>query len=166
MNETYAEWLIKRKIPLSAYLAECAMVVLCIASIFFTMGNPFGIVILTLVGAATYFVFRNAKVEYEYLFVSGQLSIDKILGQSKRKNVWEGSMDEIEIIAPVQAYQLKDYERPEMKTLDFTSGMQRPNTYAVISRAGGMLVKVLIEPNQKLLQCFRQSAPRKVIMNQ
>ena len=49
---------------------------------------------------AAYFVFRNSEVEFEYLYVTNQLTIDWIYGKTKRKKAWEGSMDEIQIVAP------------------------------------------------------------------
>lgn len=38
-------------------------------------------------GVATFFTIRNTKVEYEYTFTNGDLDIDKIIAQSKRKEM-------------------------------------------------------------------------------
>ncbi len=38
-------------------------------------------------GFGTYLLFRNTKVEYEYTFTNGELDIDKIINQTKRKEM-------------------------------------------------------------------------------
>ena len=38
----------------------------------------FGVIVMTIAGVATYFVFLNLSVEFEYLFAEGGLSVDRI----------------------------------------------------------------------------------------
>lgn len=88
MNEMYAEWLVKRKSPAYTMLIKIAMGILCVIAFFLSISPVFGIfgvIILLAAVAATYFVFRNSEVEFEYLYVTGTLSIDRIYGRSKRK---------------------------------------------------------------------------------
>lgn len=163
MNEAYAEWLVKRKTPLYLYVISAVMVVLTIISVFFALTTLPGIIVMFLIGGATYLVIRNSNVEFEYLYIAGQLNIDRILGRSKRKKGWECSMEDIQIIAPADSYTLKDYQHGNTKVMDFSSGQPNRNLYAVIAQRKGESIKVLIEPSDKMLQCFRQTAPRKVI---
>lgn len=165
INDAYAEWLVRRKVPFYAYVAEAVMAVLLLFSAFLALSTVLGVVVLTLVGVATYLVFRNARVEFEYVYVDGQLTVDKILGRSKRKKAWEGEMEDIQMIAPKDSYVLKDYEKPDMKTLDFTSQMPDRRVYALICQNKGAATRVLFEPNDKMLQCFRQKSPRKVVLS-
>ncbi|MEG0369242.1 MAG: DUF6106 family protein [Hungatella sp.] len=162
-NDVYAEWLVKRKTPGYAYAAKAALVVLCVISAFLALTTVFGILILTVVGIATYFLFQSLNLEFEYLFVNGQLTIDRIMGKARRKKAWEGTMEEIQIVTPVDSYLLKDYERPGMKTVDFSSHEQGAKVYALIHQAGANTTKVIFEPNDRILQCMRQKSPRKVI---
>lgn len=164
MNEAYAEWLVKRKTSVVSYIINGVMVVVTVVCVFLALTtNIVGVIAMFLAGGATYLLMRNTNIEFEYLYVTGQLSIDKIFGRSKRKKAWECSMDEIQIIAPADSYVLKDYENSNTKTVDFTSGQPGNQVYAVIANSKGQSTKALIEPNDKMLQCFRQSAPRKVI---
>lgn len=163
MNESYSEWLVKRKPPAYALLVKIVMIILCVVAVFLALTTMFGIIILALAGAATYLLFQSLNLEFEYLYVNGQLTIDKIMGRARRKQVWEGKLEEIQIIAPTDSYVLKDYETSNMKTLDFSSGMPGAKAYAIISQSGANSVKVLFEPNEKMLHCIRQMSPRKVI---
>ena len=123
----------------------------------------FGILVLFAAAAAAYFVFRNSEVEFEYLYVTNQLTIDRIYGKTKRKKAWEGSMDEIQIVAPTGSTEAKDHETNNMKVLDFSSHMPDAKTFTLISQSGSNSTKIIFEPNDKLLHCMKMTAPRKVV---
>ena len=166
MNEMYAEWLVKRKSPAYTMLLKVVMGILCVMAFFLSISPAFGIfgvIILFAVGAATYFVFRNSEVEFEYLYVTNTLSIDRIYGRSKRKKAWEGSMEGISIVAPTDSTQARDHETNNMKLLDFSSRLPGSKTYTLISKSGGETTKIIFEPNDKLLHCMKMTAPRKVV---
>lgn len=166
MNEMYAEWLVKRKAPAYTMVLKILMGVLCVIAFLLSISPAFGIfgvIILFAVGGATYLVFRNSEVEYEYLFVTSSLSIDRIYGKSKRKKAWEATMEEIQIVAPTGSTEARDYETKEMKVLDFSSKTPGANTYTLISQSSSERTKIIFEPNDKLLKCMKMTAPRKVI---
>lgn len=166
MNEMYAEWLVKRKSPAYTILLKIVMGILCVIAFFLSISPVFGIfgvIILFAAGAATYFVFRNSEMEFEYLYVTNTLSIDRIYGRSKRKKAWEGSMEGIQIVAPTGSTEARDHETGNMKILDFSSHVPGAKTYTLISQSGAETIKILFEPNDKLLHCMKMTAPRKVV---
>lgn len=165
MNDSYTEWLVKRKAPASTMILKAALIALCAVSAFLALTTIFGIIILTAAGAATYFIFQNLDLEFEYLIVNDQISVDKIMGKARRKKVWEGTLGEMQIVAPLDSYILKDYEKPDMKRLDFGSHTQGAKVYGMVFQGdGGQVTKIIFEPNDKILQHIRQRAPRKVVM--
>ena len=85
MEENYVEWLVKRKDPVYAWPVKVLMIVLCALSAFAALQVMFGVLILVAAGAATYFVFLNLSVEYEYLFADGGFSVDRILRKGQKK---------------------------------------------------------------------------------
>lgn len=164
MNEAYAEWLVKRKTPIYAYILTGFLGAVTAVCIFLALTTGvLSVLLMFAAGFLTYLSYRNTNVEYEYLYVSGQLSIDKIMGKAKRKKAWEGSMEEIKVIAPSDSYVLNDYRVSNSKKLDFSSGNPGTKTYTVIHQSGAEAAEIVIEPNDKMLQCFRQTAPRKVV---
>lgn len=162
-NEAYAEWLVKRKTPAYTYALKAVMIFLCVIGAFLALTTVWGILVLAAVGAATYFLFQGMNLEFEYLVVNDQLTIDKIMGKSRRKKAWEGTMEEIQIVAPSDSYVLKDYERAGMKTMDFSSHAPGAKTYSLIHQSGANTIKVIFEPNDRVLHCLRMRSPRKVI---
>lgn len=165
MIEAYAEWLVKKKTPAYYMILKPVMVIVCVIALLLAVMTPLvGMLALLAAAAATYFVFRNSNLEYEYIYVTGQLTFDKIMGQAKRKTVKSVDMEEVQVIAPLNAYQLKDLERSGMKTLDFSSGTPGAKCYGLIMQKGSETTKIIFEPNDKMLQCLRQAAPRKVVL--
>lgn len=162
-NDTYAEFLVKRKPPIYVYAIKAVMIFLCIIGLFLSITTAFGVIILVIIGGATYFVFQTQNLEFEYLVINDQINIDKILGQSRRKKAWESTMEEIQIVAPSDSYLLKDYERPGTKTLNYSSQIPNAKTYTIIQQKAGNTTKIIFEPNDKILHCMRQRSPRKVI---
>ena len=63
MNDSYAEWLVKRKNPAYNIVLKAALVLLCAISLVLALVTPFGIIILTVVGIASYFAFQSLSQE-------------------------------------------------------------------------------------------------------
>lgn len=164
MNEdAYAEWLVKRKDPVYAVPVKILMIVLCLISIMSALQTVLGVIFMTLVGVATYFVFINLSVEFEYLVVEGDVSVDRILARSRRKKVINCKKEEIQIVAPSDSYMLKDYEKNGMKVKDCSSGRPDAKTYSLICQQGAECIKVIFEPNDKILRSLRYSIPGKLV---
>ena len=161
MEENYVEWLVKRKDPVYAWPVKVLMIVLCALSAFAALQVMFGVLILVAAGAATYFVFLNLSVEYEYLFADGGFSVDRILGKARRKKAFDCEKEEVQVIAPTDSYVLKDYEKQGMKVINCASGQAGAKVYALISQKGSVTTKVLFEPGEKMEGAMRRVFPRK-----
>lgn len=164
MNEdAYAEWLVKRKDPVYAIPAKIGMVLVLIVTLILAMQTLIGTILLIAAAIATYFVFINLSVEFEYLFVDGDLSIDRVLGKARRKKLLDCKKEEIQIVAPADSYMLKDYEKAGMKVYDCTSRRGEAKIYALIYHKGADCVKVLMEPNDRILRSMRYNIPSKLV---
>ena len=69
---------------------------------------------------------------------------------------------EIQMIAPSDSHVLSDY-KVTGKTLDCSSRMPGVKTYTAVIQKGSESIRLIFEPNDKMLHCFRQTAPRKVV---
>ena len=164
MNESYAEHLISRKSPFYAPILTIVLGLCTAVSVFFAMTTGVLAVILMFgFGILTYLCHRNTHVEYEYLYVDKMLSIDIILGKSKRKKGYECTMDEIQVIAPEGSDRLNNYGTIQ-KTLDYTSHDGKTKPYVAIVESSGTTIKLIFEPDEKMLKCFRQTAPQKTFL--
>ena len=103
-----------------------------------------------------FFTWRYVAVEYEYSFVSGTMTLTKILGGRARKKVLEVRIKELHMIAPYDGDYIKQAEafKPE-KSYDFVSSMQSPDLYfALLELVLGLLYLVVALRNLLLKFSF------------
>lgn len=165
MSEAYVECLVKRKGTvkskvLTAFLASLTLVTFLTITLFALIS----LVLAAALGVATYFAWLQTAVEYEYLYLDKEITIDKVLARTKRKRVATFDLNRIEIIAPVQSYHLDNYKNRQVKVKDFSSGENIDvKKRFVFYYEGG--VKVVFDPNQKMIDVLRNVAPRKVFVD-
>lgn len=161
MNETYVELLVKRKTP--AYMALLKILCIMLTVCFVVVGLIFlpALLIGIVFGVASYFIYMNADLEYEYLYVDKELVVDKIMAKSKRKRVEVFDLEKMEIVAPLKSWHLDNYKNRSDKTVDYSSGEQRqPDTRYVFYYDGQK--RVIFEPNEDMIKAMQFAAPRKV----
>jgi len=138
------------------------LIMLAVAFVFLGLLGTFAALILGIVfGAGAYFVSQQCTIEYEYLYLDREISIDKIMGQSRRKRIATYEVDRMEILAPMNSYHLDDYRRREIKARDYSSGeVPEPDTrYAMYYEGNEMII---FEPNESMINAVYNVAPRKV----
>ena len=163
-QDTYVEWLVKRKEPVYAWPVRIVMVVLCLFALLVALMKFWGILLLAAVGAGTFFLFQMLNIEFEYLYIDGSLSIDKILGKARRKKVIECAKEQLLMAAPLDSFVLKDYETKDTKVIDCSSGRKEGKIYAFIYQKGSQHIKLILEPNDKMLQAVRYTSPQKIVL--
>ncbi|MEF9945755.1 MAG: DUF6106 family protein [Lachnospiraceae bacterium] len=162
MGDYYTEQLVKRKATIGSLAIKAGMIVVTGLSFLTILLFQFAIMIPVLLIVADVFLFKRLNVEYEYLYVNGDLDIDKIMSKEKRKRVFATTVNDMDIIAPSNASELKGY--PCTKVLNFSSGETDHKTYEMIVTQNGQKTKVIFEPNGDILEGIRLVAPRKVII--
>ena len=79
MSETYVECLVARK-P-SVILSFLKILLIMLTVVFLMVGGVFlpGLVVAIITGVGAYFATMNANIEYEYLYLDREISVDKVL---------------------------------------------------------------------------------------
>lgn len=163
MNETYVEWLVKRKTP--AYMLLLKFLTIILAVGFILLGFVFALFPVMIIGAAigvaAYFVILNADLEYEYLYVDKELTVDKVLAKSRRKRAAVFDIGKMEILAPIKSWHLDNYKNRQCKTVDYSSGEEKQPDRRYVFYYDGQK-RVIIEPNEEMINAITMAAPRKV----
>lgn len=166
MNEdAYAEWLVKCKDPGYKIPAVLGYVVLGIVSLVAMFRFPsWGFIAPVLVVMLIMFTSRFFKLEFEYVFVTDELNIDRIFNQQSRKTVIKIPMSAVEFVEPTNAEKNKlARENKNLKYDDFTSRMKNaPQSYTIRFAANGEQHLAVIEPDEHVLKCMWRCAPSKV----
>lgn len=163
-QDIYAEWLVKRKTPGYVYLEIPLIVLACLIGLMLALTTSWGIIVTALVFVGSYFLMRTFKVEYEYVFVTNELDIDKIMNQSKRKRMHRLEISNMELIAPWDGHDLDTYKNNQnYKKVDVSSGIATNKRYGIAYSESGNNTLFIFEPNEHILEVMRRCAPRKVI---
>ncbi len=161
MSDFYTEQLIKKRATAKDMMIKIGLLALTVLSVLILFIFPMGIIAPVVMIAADVFVFRRLDLEYEYLFVNGELDIDKIMNKAKRKKVFSMSVTDMELLAPINAGELMQFQRA--KVFDYTSNTGNANVYAMVVLENGVHKKILFEPNEEIVEGFYMMAPRKVV---
>lgn len=161
MNESYVECLVKKKPSAVGRFFYVFLIVLTVLFVIAMFVFPLTFVAAVITGVASYFVKLHTDLEYEYLYVDKEITIDKVMAKSRRKRVATYSVDRMEILAPVFSYRLADYKNRNVKTLDYSIGeeLQPDERYAAYYEGG---IKLILSPSPEFVRAIKNVAPRKV----
>lgn len=167
MSEMYVECLVKREPSVMGRLVKTVLIMLTVVFgllgfIGFAYGLPLILAVATGVGA--YFAHLNAYVEYEYLYLDKEISVDKIKAQTRRKRVATYEVDRMEIFAPIKSYHLDNYRNRTAKVTDYSIGREeQPDKRYVMYYDGNQ--QIILSPNEELVKAIRTVSPRKVFLD-
>lgn len=163
-QDIYAEWLVKRKTPGYVYIAVPAVVLACLIGLFLAFFTQWGVIATVLIFVGCYFLVRTFKVEYEYVFVTNELDIDRILNQSRRKRAYRLQMENVELVAPWESHELDNFRNnPGFKLVDVSSGYAKHKRYGIVYSESGNNTLFIFEPNDRILDVMHRCSPRKVV---
>lgn len=166
MSEAYVECLVKAKPATMWRLLKYVLFVLvaAMAMLYFITGVMILFIVAILAGVGAYFASNAADVEYEYLYLDKELTVDKVIAKSKRKRVAVYQLDRIEILAPIKSYHLDNYRNRTVKEKDYSIGFEeQPDKRYVMYYEGGE--KLILSPSPELVKVMRNVAPRKIFMD-
>jgi hypothetical protein len=167
MSDLYRELLIKREPQSADKLKKGGLILLTVlAAVVTVFITPLAFLLFTILCLVDYFIFPSFKVEYEYLYVNGELDVDKIISRSKRKRVASVDLANLEILAPWESHEMDAYRNnSRRKVNDFSSGKKDAFVYAFVTDADAESGILLFEPDEVMLKDMQLRAPRKVHIN-
>lgn len=162
MSDFYTEQLIKKRTDGKDIAMKILLIAVTVISFFIAFLMPFLLLLPIVFIAVDIFLFRRMDVEYEYIYINGDLDIDKVMHKEKRKHMLSMNVQDMELLAPEGSFQLQSYRTG--KVYDYSSGdPAAAGRYVLVFTRSGETVKVLFEPNRDLVEGFFLLAPRKVI---
>ncbi|MGN8887230.1 DUF6106 family protein [Blautia sp. HCP28S3_G10] len=167
MGDLYSEYLVKKQPTTKDAVIRYGLIAL---TVLFAAAGLFMIPLLLIVAVALavacYFIIPKTDMEYEYLFVNGELDIDAVMAKSKRKKVKSLDIREADLIAPLNSHRMDYYNgNTKLKTLDYSSGDPSHRRFAVIIKSENENCRIIIEPDEHMIQAIKNSAPGKVFLD-
>lgn len=166
MSDVFIEQLLKRK-DLPIVIARKLFIILgaiSLSGLVLILIPELGIFIVVGIFFGAKKLYGNQNLEFEYIFTSGELDIDKIINQKKRKRVISLEVRSIEIMAK---YNNSEYQKTfnlTTKTLNCSSGEITDDTYVIVYAKNNEMLKILIEPNEQMVKNIKIYAADKVAL--
>ena len=163
MSDAYVECLVKAKASAGGKFLKIFLIVLA-AVMGLLMMLPFNFLFFLLAvaaGVGAYFVNMFTDLEYEYLYLDRELTIDKVMAKTRRKRVAVYQLDRMEILAPVKSYHLDNFKNRNAKVKDYSIGYEdKPDLRYAMFYEGGE--KLLLSPSPEMIKVMKNAAPRKI----
>ena len=163
MSDAYVECLVKAKASAGGKFLKIFLIVLA-AVMGLLMMLTFNILFFLLAvaaGVGAYFVNMFTDLEYEYLYLDRELTIDKVMAKTRRKRVAVYQLDRMEILAPVKSYHLDNFKNRNVKVKDYSIGYEdKPDLRYAMFYEGGE--KLLLSPSPEMIKVMKNAGPRKI----
>lgn len=163
MSDAYVECLVKAKTTMLGKFLKYLLIILTVffASLTVLTMNIIILLLAVAAGVGAYFVNMFTDLEYEYLYLDKELTIDKVMAKTKRKRVAVYQLDRVEILAPIKSYHLDNYRNRAAKEKDYSIGYEeQPDLRYVMYYEGGE--KLILSPSPDMIKVMKNVAPRKI----
>lgn len=172
MDDVFIEKIVPRKKSGIDYLKIVGIilayfVILFLIFVFAIQYVAFLVPLLIFGGAwLVYMVITNLNIEHEYIVTNGDIDIDVIHAQRKRKRLFSGKAKDFEICAKVNSDEYKSFSNNKsLKVLDATSNTGDRNTWFFVSHSKGQRMLVLFEPNKRMMDGMLRYNPSRIKYN-
>ena len=167
-DNSYVECLVPSKAsPLMVVLkgVTLALTIVFFISAFLLGFGLVGMILMIASGVGYYFVSLNANIEFEYQYCDKEITVDKVLNKSRRKNIGKYDVGKIEAMAPSKSYHLYEYKNRTYKVLDFSAREKDPQPDPTYTIYYDGKEKIVLEPTKEFVEAVRNVAPRKVFLD-
>lgn len=163
MSESYKELLVKKEKGAKEVVERisCVASVVLLGLATLISGNLILFIVTVALGVLTYFVFQWTDIEYEYLYLDKEITIDKVMAKARRKRAAVLDVNKIEIMAPEGSNQLEYYKNRQVKMTDLSAGhdLDGQRLYVVYYEGSQMF---LLNLDEDFVKTVKSVAPRHV----
>lgn len=166
--DTFIEKLVARKKTAKDSLLTAGILVAAIFLIMLSLTvkviNQLGLGIFLAAGLIYlgYRLVQARNVEYEYIVTNGDLDIDRIVAQRKRKRIFSASCKEFDVLSPVKSNSFSQSVQSIKNRIDASSSIDSPDAYFATLNYKGEKTVVIFEPDERMLNNFKIYIPRKI----
>jgi len=167
--DIFMEKIVRRQKDIKDHLLTAAIIIAAFILMFLVLNFiPPQLSIFFIVGIIyiSYMVITTRNIEYEYAVTNGDLDIDKIVAQRKRKRIFSANCKTFEIVAKVKSSHYTPQYKNFKNQINCTSSpsLNSDDIYFVALQYNNEQTIVYFEPTEKMLNSFKTFIPRKVFV--
>lgn len=165
MTDNYVELLVTRKTPAMVKAMRFSCILMGVFQLLMAALSGAWFFILTgvLFLIMAFLIAYQGNIEYEYLYVDKQFSVDKIHNRRKRKKIAEYDLTtQLEVLAPAGSQHLDYMKERVSQVRNYTSGSADTQVYEMVVHVGNELWLIKIEMTDELWGQMQMVSPRKV----
>ena len=161
MDKGYYEFMVKGKPNTKAKILKVVLLILAVLTLIgaLLIGNMILIVAGIAFGIGTYFASMFTDVEYEYLYLEKELSIDKVFNKERRKHVETLSLDKAQLFAPEKSSKLDNYGKVSGKVTDYSCAEENNGLKKFVMFYEGNR-KILFSLDEEMIKLLKNKCPR------
>jgi len=141
-------------------LIVAAVIILSYLSLLFV--PQFAMILMIAFFYLAYILISKLNIEYEYALTNGDLDIDMIISQKKRKRLLSVNCKDFDMVAKVNSSQYTRDIKECKNIKNFTSRNKNADVWFISMRKDGQATVILFEPLEKMIDNFIVYIPRKV----
>ncbi|NLG88986.1 MAG: hypothetical protein GX494_07185 [Clostridiaceae bacterium] len=165
--DVFMEKIVRKKKDAKDYILTVFIIIAAFILIFLALNfipPQLSLFVIVGIGYVAYMLITNRNIEYEYAVTNGDLDIDKIIAQRKRKRVFSENCKNFEIVAKIKSHHYTPQYRNFKNQLNFASSLDSDDVYFIALQYNNEQTIVYFEPSEKMLQSFKTFIPRKVFI--
>ncbi len=165
--DVFIEKIVKKKatgidIAINILLAVAAIILFLVVFLFL---GALGFLLGCLEVYGVWYLISSRSLEYEYSLTNGELDVDCIIAQRKRKRLASLDCREVEIFAPVNENYKRELESSGIKNKIFA--VSSPNSegqyFCIFNDKNNGRTLLVFEPDDRMINSFKSYAPRKAM---
>lgn len=159
LSDVLIEDIFEVKMSTKSMLVKSMLIALWPTAVLLTILVPIGVIMFLVAALLWFFVTPLLNLEYEYSYLNGELSIDKIFNKSRRKKWVVYDLKSAELVAPADSDSIKRHLHGK-KISDYSSGFEPDSEKVGIVLKGHMGAEIiLLKKNYRLINAIRDMKP-------
>ena len=165
--DIFIEKIVQKRKDAKEYLIIFGVIVATLFLMLLVLNFIPGMSLFFLVGLGyiAYLLITTRNIEYEYAVTNGDLDIDKIIAQRKRKRIFSANCKNFEIVAKVKSHHFSNHYKSFKNQMNCASSLNNDNVYFIVLNYNNEQTVVYFEPSEKMLKSFKTFIPRKVFID-
>ncbi|MCL2397828.1 MAG: hypothetical protein FWC93_07170 [Defluviitaleaceae bacterium] len=155
MKDVFKEQLVRRAPGMKMAVMKAGIVGAAVFLMLLVLMFEILTILLPILWAATifgaYIAFKRLHVEYEYVLTNSEFDIDIIIGKSRRRRIFNGSVRDFAAFRPVGSAEMESAFGTAVAKMDVTSG-RGLGGYEFLANYKGKKMRIVFEPNEDIVE--------------